>query len=45
MKYKISSLVEFTEALKKPSPAVLEIETSLLFPYSVILPPGFSLLC
>jgi hypothetical protein len=43
MKYKISSLVEFTEALKKTSPAVLEIQTSLPFPYSVILPPGFSL--
>lgn len=43
MKYKISSLVEFTEAIKKRAPAVLEIETSLLFPYSVILPPGFSL--
>lgn len=43
MKYRISSLVEFTTALKSKFPAVLEIGTSLLFPYSVILPPGFSL--
>jgi hypothetical protein len=43
MKYKISSLVELTDALNTKVPAVLEIETSLLFPYSAILPPGFSL--
>src|SRR5665213_1878652 len=43
MKYRISSLVEFTDALKSQSPAVLEIGTSLLLPYSVVLPPGFSL--
>src|SRR6185312_10314308 len=41
--YKIASLVELTDALKTQSPAVLEIQTSLLLPYSIILPPGFTL--
>jgi len=43
MKYKISSLDEFMNAIKDKSPSILEIQTSLLFPYSIILPPGFSL--
>ncbi len=30
------------EALKGPAPAVLKVEASILFPYSVVLPPGFS---
>lgn len=43
MTHKISSLVEFMDAIKGKSPSILEIQTSLLFPYSIILPPGFSI--
>lgn len=43
MKQKISSLLELEDALKKRTPTALEIQTSLLIPFSIILPPGFSL--
>ena len=43
MKLKISSVSEFMTAIHSQTPATLEIHTSLLFPYSVTLPPGVCL--
>lgn len=40
MKKKISSVSEFMNAIHQRIPLTLEIQTSLVFPYSVVLPPG-----
>jgi len=43
MTQKISSIAEFMTAIQNQTPTTLEIQTSLLFPYSVTLPPGVCL--
>ncbi len=43
MKHQIYSLIELAVALKSQVPAELEIHASLLIPYALILPPGFSM--
>lgn len=40
---KIHSLIELTTALKETKPVNLELQTSILCPWSITLPPGFSL--
>jgi hypothetical protein len=43
MKTKINSLIDLMAALNSPKPTNLEIQTSILCPYTIILPVGFSL--
>lgn len=43
MKTKINSLVDLMTALNNPNPLNLIIQTSILCPYSIVLPVGFSL--
>lgn len=43
MKTKISSLTDLMTALNSTTPTNLEIQTSILCPYTIILPLGFSL--
>jgi len=40
---KINSLLELLASLGNPQPATLELQTSILCPYSITLPSGFSL--
>lgn len=40
---KINSLVELLSSLSNSQPATLELQTSILCPYAITLPPGFSL--
>lgn len=39
----ISSIAEFMNAISDPKPKILEIQTSLLFPFTVTLPPNVSI--
>ena len=39
----IYSLVELLAALSNPQPATLELQTSILCPYSITLPVGFNM--
>ena len=39
----IYSLIELLAALSNPQPSTLELQTSILCPYSITLPPGFSI--
>jgi hypothetical protein len=39
----ISSLVQLVQALASNQPQVLELQTSILCPYAIILPSGYSL--
>jgi len=43
MKFGINSLIELMTALNEATPATLDLQTSILCPYSITLPPGFSL--
>ncbi|MES2006062.1 MAG: hypothetical protein V4450_16205 [Bacteroidota bacterium] len=43
MKTKISSLIDLMKALNNAAPQNLELQTSILCPYSIVLPVGFSL--
>lgn len=43
MKAKINSFEELIAALDQDSPLTLEIQTSILCPYAIVLPVGFSL--
>lgn len=43
MKVKINSLIDLMTALNSDKPANLEIQTSILCPYSIVLPVGFSM--
>ncbi len=43
MTKKIFSLTDLSTALNDPTPAVLELQTSVLCPYSIILPAGFTI--
>ncbi len=39
----IESLADLSKAIAQREPCNLELKTSLLSPYSITLPPGFSL--
>jgi hypothetical protein len=39
----IESLVDLAKALAQPEPCNLQLQTSVLSPYSIVLPPGFLL--
>lgn len=39
----IESLVDLTQALAHSEPSILQLQTSVLSPYSITLPPGFML--
>ena len=39
----IYSLVELLAALSNPQPATLELQTSILCPYSITMPSGFKI--
>src|SRR5665213_1842215 len=43
MKTKINSLTDLMTALNSGVPTNLEIQTSILCPYAIVLPAGFSL--
>jgi hypothetical protein len=43
MKTQINSLIELMAALTNAKPATLELQTSVLCPYAITLPPGFSI--
>ncbi len=43
MKTKISSLIDLMAALNNNVPQKLELQTSILCPYAIVLPVGFSL--
>jgi hypothetical protein len=43
MPKQINSLVELLTALSNPQPATLELQTSILCPYSITLPSGFNI--
>ncbi|WP_191906979.1 hypothetical protein [Adhaeribacter soli] len=43
MKIQINSLVELMAALNNATPAALELQTSILCPYAITLPAGFSI--
>jgi hypothetical protein len=43
MTAKISSLIQLMQALAGNEPQTLELQTSILCPYSITLPPGYSL--
>nr|WP_068893393.1 hypothetical protein [Pedobacter panaciterrae] len=43
MKVKINSLSDLMTALNNPTPTNLELQTSILCPYTIVLPVGFSL--
>lgn len=43
MKTKINSLTDLMAALNNSAPQKLELQTSILCPYSIVLPVGFSL--
>lgn len=43
MKVKINSLIDLMGALNNTMPTILEIQTSILCPFSITLPPGFSI--
>ncbi|PSL48200.1 hypothetical protein CLV51_1021064 [Chitinophaga niastensis] len=40
---KISSLIELMQALAMNHPQILELQTSILCPYAIFLPPGYAL--
>lgn len=40
---RIESLVDLSKALAQPEPRNLQLQTSILSPYSITLPPGFAL--
>lgn len=40
----IHTFAEFMAALESGSPTLLEVHASLLFPYSVVLPPGYGVI-
>ena len=43
MKKEINSLTDLMAALNNDAPVNLELKTSMLCPYSIVLPVGFSL--
>jgi hypothetical protein len=43
MSTKISSLIELMQAIALNQPQTLELQTSVLCPYAIVLPPGYAL--